>query len=248
MADTIPDRIEKQILLRAPRSRVWSALTDAREFNQWFRVTLAGEFRAGQRIAGPVTYPGYEYLTMEAWVERMEPEALFSFRWHPFAIERGVDYSKEPDHHRRVPARGGPGGNAAHRDRDRLPATPGGPARSSARGELRWLGHAAPEHRTACRRAPVTARLTRARSSPRWATRRGMALVRRLSTEGALSVTALTEGTRISRQAVTKHLGVLARAGLVESERHRPGAALGARARSDRRGPARPRADLARMG
>ncbi len=96
MAETVPDRIEKKILLRAPRSRVWRALTDAREFSQWFEVALEGEFRAGQRIAGPVTYPGYEYLTMEAWVERIEPEALFSFRWHPFAIERGVDYSKEP--------------------------------------------------------------------------------------------------------------------------------------------------------
>jgi uncharacterized protein YndB with AHSA1/START domain len=95
MADAVPDRIEKKVLLRAPRSRVWRALTDAREFNQWFKVALEGEFRAGQRIAGPVTYPGYEYLTMEAWVERIEPEAVFSFRWHPFAIERGVDYSKE---------------------------------------------------------------------------------------------------------------------------------------------------------
>lgn len=95
MPDTIPDRIEKQILLRAPRSRVWRALTDAREFSDWFRVKLAGEFRAGQRIAGPVTKPGYEFLTMEAWVERMEPESLFSFRWHPFAVERGVDYSQE---------------------------------------------------------------------------------------------------------------------------------------------------------
>jgi len=97
MAETaVPDRIEKKILLRAPRSRVWRALTDAREFSTWFRVNLTGEFRAGQRIAGPVTYPGYEYLTMEAWVERMEPESLFSLRWHPNAVERGVDYSKEP--------------------------------------------------------------------------------------------------------------------------------------------------------
>ncbi|HVP62308.1 MAG TPA: SRPBCC family protein [Myxococcaceae bacterium] len=96
MADTVPDRIEKQILLRAPRSRVWRALTDAREFSAWFRVNLVGEFRAGERITGPITYPGYQDLTMEAWVERMEPETLFSFRWHPFAIERGVDYSKEP--------------------------------------------------------------------------------------------------------------------------------------------------------
>jgi uncharacterized protein YndB with AHSA1/START domain len=95
MAAAVPDRIEKQIVLKAPRSRVWRALTDAREFSAWFRVNLEGEFRPGQRIAGPVTYPGYEYITMEAWVERMEPETLFSFRWHPFAIERGVDYSNE---------------------------------------------------------------------------------------------------------------------------------------------------------
>ena len=96
MAETVPDRIEKQILIRAPRSRVWRALTDAREFSTWFRVKLTGDFRAGERIAGPVTYPGYEYLTMEAWVERIEPETYFSFRWHPFAVERGVDYSSEP--------------------------------------------------------------------------------------------------------------------------------------------------------
>jgi len=96
MVDAVPDRIEKQILLRAPRSRVWRALTDAREFSAWFRVKLVGDFRAGERIAGPVTYPGYEYLTMEAWVERMEPETFFSFRWHPYAVERGVDYSGEP--------------------------------------------------------------------------------------------------------------------------------------------------------
>jgi len=96
MADTVHDRIEKQILLRAPRSRVWRALTDAREFSDWFRVNLVGEFRPGQRIAGPITYPGYEHLTMEVWVERMEPESLFSFRWHPYPEEPGMDYAKEP--------------------------------------------------------------------------------------------------------------------------------------------------------
>ena len=96
MAETIPDRIEKKIVLRAPRSRVWRALTDAREFNEWFRVKLRGQFEAGKEISGPVTYPGYEHLIMTAWVERMEPERLFSFRWHPAAIDPKVDYSKEP--------------------------------------------------------------------------------------------------------------------------------------------------------
>jgi uncharacterized protein YndB with AHSA1/START domain len=96
MPPAIPDRIEKKILLRAPRSRVWRALTDAREFSDWFRVDLRGQFAPGKEISGPVTYPGYEHLTMTAWVERMDPERLFSFRWHPAAIDPKVDYSKEP--------------------------------------------------------------------------------------------------------------------------------------------------------
>ena len=96
MAETIPDRIEKKIVLRAPRSRVWLAITDAREFSEWFRVKLRGQFQVGKEISGPVTYPGYEHLTMTALVERMEPERLFSFRWHPAALDPKVDYSKEP--------------------------------------------------------------------------------------------------------------------------------------------------------
>ena len=96
MPKTIPDRIEKKIVLRAARSRVWRALTDAREFSEWFRVDLRGQFEAGKEISGKVTYPGYEHLTMTARVERMEPERLFSFRWHPAAIDLEVDYSAEP--------------------------------------------------------------------------------------------------------------------------------------------------------
>lgn len=96
MPQPIPDRIEKKILLRAPRSRVWRALTDAREFSEWFRVELRGQFAAGKEISGKVTYPGYEHLTMTAQVERMDPERLFSFRWHPAAIDPRVDYSREP--------------------------------------------------------------------------------------------------------------------------------------------------------
>jgi len=90
------DRIEKQILLRAPRSRVWRALSDAKEFGTWFRVELQGAFAPGARIRGKVTYPGYEHLTFELEVERMEPERLLSWRWHPAAVESGVDYSQEP--------------------------------------------------------------------------------------------------------------------------------------------------------
>ena len=90
------DRIERQVLLRVPRARVWRALTDAAEFGAWFRVKLAGAFAVGRRVTGRITYPGYEHVTMEVTVERMDAERLFSFRWHPYAVDPKVDYSAEP--------------------------------------------------------------------------------------------------------------------------------------------------------
>src|SRR5262245_26631762 len=90
------DRIEKSIVLRAPRARVWRALASAEEFGIWFRVKLEGSFAPGARVRGQITYPGYEHVTMEMTIERMEPERLFSWRWHPHAVEPEVDYSGEP--------------------------------------------------------------------------------------------------------------------------------------------------------
>lgn len=90
------DRIEKRIELKAPISRVWRALTDYREFGLWFRVKLDVPFVAGQVSTGWITYPGYEHLKWEAVVQKMEPERLFSFTWHPHAVDPKVDYSKEP--------------------------------------------------------------------------------------------------------------------------------------------------------
>jgi uncharacterized protein YndB with AHSA1/START domain len=90
------DRIEKRIELKAPVSRVWRALTDYREFGEWFRVKLDGPFVAGQVSRGQITYPGYEHLKWEAVVQKLEPERLFSFTWHPYAVDPKVDYSKEP--------------------------------------------------------------------------------------------------------------------------------------------------------
>jgi len=90
------DRIEKSIELKAPISRVWRALTDHREFGEWFRVKIDGPFKPGQVSTGQVTYPGYEYLKWEAVVQKMEPETLFSFTWHPAAVDIKQDYSKEP--------------------------------------------------------------------------------------------------------------------------------------------------------
>ena len=90
------DRIETSIVLNAPRSRVWRAIANAEEFGVWFRVKLEGAFTPGARVVGRITYPGYEHVIMEVWVERMDPERLFSYRWHPCAVEPGVDYSDEP--------------------------------------------------------------------------------------------------------------------------------------------------------
>lgn len=93
---TRTDRIEKQILLRAPRSRVWRALTDPGEFGTWFKVHIETGFAVGELATGRITHPGYEHVRFEATVERMETEQLFSFRWHPFAVDPKVDYAQEP--------------------------------------------------------------------------------------------------------------------------------------------------------
>ncbi len=89
------DCIEKSIELRAPLERVWRALTDHREFNQWFRVALQAPFEPGKKTRGPITYPGYEHLEMEVEVQAMESPHRFSFTWHPYAIDPNVDYSRE---------------------------------------------------------------------------------------------------------------------------------------------------------
>jgi uncharacterized protein YndB with AHSA1/START domain len=90
------DRIEKRIELKAPVARVWRALTDYREFGEWFRVKIDGPFVPGEVSRGHITHPGYEHLQWEAVVTAMEPERLFSFTWHPYAIDPKVDYSTEP--------------------------------------------------------------------------------------------------------------------------------------------------------
>ncbi len=93
---TSTDRIEKQILIEAPRARVWRALTDAADFGAWFGVNLSGRFAPGQRLTGQITIPGYQHVVMDITVDRVEPERLVSWRWHPNAIEAGRDYSSEP--------------------------------------------------------------------------------------------------------------------------------------------------------
>lgn len=95
MTGTSTDRIEKQLRLDSPRARVWRALTDAKEFGSWFGAQMHGAFTPGAPTRGTITMKGTEY-PLEFVVEKMEPERLFSFRWHPFAIDLQADYSKEP--------------------------------------------------------------------------------------------------------------------------------------------------------
>lgn len=101
------DRIEKQIVLRAPLARVWEAVSDSRAFGSWFGAAFEGPFAAGARLAGKIVPTSvdpevakmqkpYEGKAFEFWVDRIEPMHRISFRWHPYAIDPGIDYSNEP--------------------------------------------------------------------------------------------------------------------------------------------------------
>jgi uncharacterized protein YndB with AHSA1/START domain len=107
MAVAVTDRIEKRILLHASRARVWKALTDATEFGEWFGVRFDGPFVAGAPLRGVIVptqvdadvaklQEPYAGRAFDITVDRIEPQRLFSFRWHPYAVEPGIDYSKEP--------------------------------------------------------------------------------------------------------------------------------------------------------
>jgi len=89
------DRIEKRIEVRAPRSRVWRAIADATEFGAWFGMKLDQPFTEGATIRGEITISGNEHA-VQLQVERIEPEHLFAYRWHPYAIDSKIDYSSEP--------------------------------------------------------------------------------------------------------------------------------------------------------
>ncbi len=215
------DRIEKRIELKAPVSRVWRALTDHREFGTWFHVALEGPFVPGQQARGQITWPGAEHLTMTATVQRMEPERLFSFTWHPYAIDPAVDYSSEPHDAGGVHARGHTWRDCADRGRIGFCRASGAPARRGFPHERAGLVDPGAE----CRAIPWRRDIDRAPpASIRWrcsaalgdATR--LSLVRKLSDGTPLSISRLAEGSALTRQAVTKHLHVLESAGVVGRE------------------------------
>lgn len=101
------DRIQKQIVLRAPRERVWCAISDARQFGTWFGVEFEGDFVVGASLKGRIVptkvdadvakmQEPHTGMAFHVLVERMEPMRAFAFRWHPYAIDAGADYTKEP--------------------------------------------------------------------------------------------------------------------------------------------------------
>ena len=92
---TTTDRIEQRVVLRAPRTRVWRAISNAEEFGTWFGVKFEGAFIEGKPIRCTITFKAAEH-TLEMLVERIDPERYFSYRWHPYAFDPGVDYSAEP--------------------------------------------------------------------------------------------------------------------------------------------------------
>ncbi|MFL5431633.1 MAG: SRPBCC family protein [Myxococcales bacterium] len=101
------DRIQKTVFLRAPLERVWRAISDPGEFGTWFGVAFDGPFVAGARVTGRIVptkvdaeiakaQEPYAGTKFECSIDRVEPMRLFSFRWNPYGVEQGVDYSKEP--------------------------------------------------------------------------------------------------------------------------------------------------------
>jgi uncharacterized protein YndB with AHSA1/START domain len=101
------NRIEKKVLLRAPLARVWRAISDAKEFGSWFGVEFEGPFAPGAHLTGKIVptkadeevakaQAPYAGMPFDLTVDRIEPQRLFSFRWHPYAADPNVDYSSEP--------------------------------------------------------------------------------------------------------------------------------------------------------
>jgi len=101
------DRIEKQVLLHAPRQRVWQAISDSAQFGYWFGVDFDGPFVAGASITGRIVpskadpemgkmQQPYAGTPFEWLVEQVEPMQRMVFRWHPYGVDQSVDYSQEP--------------------------------------------------------------------------------------------------------------------------------------------------------
>ncbi len=227
--DTTTGRIEKQTVLRASRERVWRAITDAREFGLWFGVRFGGPFAAGAPMAGRVvpttvdpeiakaqeSSAGAEF---EITVVEIEPLRRFAFRWHPFAIDPNVDYSSEPTTLVVFELDDAPGGTRLTVTETGFDADPARAPRGRVRGQRRGMGRSDRSHREVLGAGTVTPHAV----APVFAAlgdETRIAIVDRLAAHGPMSIVRLADGAHVSRQALTKHLGRLADAGLVRSER-----------------------------
>jgi uncharacterized protein YndB with AHSA1/START domain len=101
------DRIEKEVVLRAPLARVWQAISNADEFGQWFGVRFDGPFVEGAAVTGVITPTTVDEDVARAqephagqsdtWqIVAIEPQRRLAFRWHPYPVEPGADESQEP--------------------------------------------------------------------------------------------------------------------------------------------------------
>lgn len=93
--NTNENRIERSIELKAPLSKVWKAITDHKEFGQWFGCQFDGPFVVGKTIPGKLNFPDFDHMQWAVDVKKMEPERLFSFTWHPYPADPAIDYTKE---------------------------------------------------------------------------------------------------------------------------------------------------------
>lgn len=90
----MPDRIEKEVLIRAPRSRVWRAIADRTQFGEWFQCAFPpGDFVAGEVVDGKITHPGYEGVPFQIKVVEVLPEQRLSYRWAPYGVEPDAEFS-----------------------------------------------------------------------------------------------------------------------------------------------------------
>jgi uncharacterized protein YndB with AHSA1/START domain len=120
------DRIEKHLEVSANRSRVWRAISDSAEFGTWFGMEFDRPFVPGAVVFGRLTIPGYEHVTLEILIEKVEPEGYFSFRWHPYPMNPAIDYNAEPTTLVEFRLEQTPGGTAVtitESGFDRLPAS-----------------------------------------------------------------------------------------------------------------------------
>ncbi len=220
------DRVEREILVNAPRARVWQALTDSKEFGEWFGARLEGPFAPGQTTRGMNGCHGEDGIPMELKVVRMEPESAFSYTWHPYAIEPGVDYSREEPtlvefslEDEAAMGRGCAWWRAVSRKCRKL----AGRLHSGSMGTGGKCNSRTSRSMSAVKAAPVrlgTPAMVR-RQAPVFAAlgdETRLRLLAQLSTGVPCSITELTAGVAISRQAITKHLRVLEGAGLVRGE------------------------------